>query len=121
MPGRALAAAPSRTQVASTTSYAPVSTYGAVNDGSDEIVYRPQHPVRTQPVVYTTEQPRQRDVVRQQKPESSVARSAIIIGSSAGAGAGMGAIVGGKKGALIGAAIGGGSVAMWDQVTRRKD
>ena len=50
----------------------------------------------------------------------SVAKSAIIIGSSAGAGAGVGAAVGGKKGALIGAAIGGGGAAIWDQVTRRK-
>ena len=49
----------------------------------------------------------------------SVAKSAIIIGSSAGIGAGIGAAVGGKKGALIGAAIGGGSAAIWDQVTRR--
>jgi hypothetical protein len=31
----------------------------------------------------------------------------------------VGAAVGGKKGALIGAAIGGGSAAIWDQVTRR--
>ena len=50
----------------------------------------------------------------------SVAKSAVIIGSSAGAGAGVGAAVGGKKGALIGAAIGGGGAAVWDQITRRK-
>jgi hypothetical protein len=50
----------------------------------------------------------------------SVKKSAIIIGSSAGAGAGVGAAIGGKKGALIGAAIGGGGAAIWDQVTRRK-
>ena len=50
----------------------------------------------------------------------SVAKSAIIIGSSAGAGAGVGAAVGGKKGASIGAAIGGGGATLWDQVTRRK-
>jgi hypothetical protein len=54
------------------------------------------------------------------KKTRSVAKSAIIIGSSAGAGAGVGAAVGGKKGALIGAAIGGGGAAVWDQVTRRK-
>ena len=54
------------------------------------------------------------------KKTRSVAKSAIIIGSSAGAGAGVGAAVGGKKGALIGAAIGGGGAAIWDQVTRRK-
>ena len=46
-------------------------------------------------------------------------KSAIIIGSSAGAGAGIGAAVGGKKGALIGAVIGGGGAALWDQITRR--
>jgi hypothetical protein len=116
--GRAQAAAPSRWQPAPVSSAAPA--YVAVNDGSDEIVYQPQRPVRTQPAVYTTEQPRER-VVREQRPKRSVAKSAIIIGSSAGAGAGVGAIVGGKKGALIGAAIGGGGAAIWDQVTRRKD
>jgi hypothetical protein len=50
----------------------------------------------------------------------SVKKSAIIIGSSAGAGAGVGAAIGGKKGALIGAAIGGGGATLWDQVTRRR-
>jgi hypothetical protein len=49
-----------------------------------------------------------------------VKKSAIIIGSSAGAGAGLGAVIGGKKGALIGAAIGGGGATLWDQITRRK-
>ena len=49
----------------------------------------------------------------------TVKKSAIIIGSSAGAGAGVGAAIGGKKGALIGAAIGGGGAALWDQLTRR--
>ena len=37
------------------------------------------------------------------RPKRAVKKSAIIIGSSAGAGAGIGAAVGGKKGALIGA------------------
>jgi hypothetical protein len=54
------------------------------------------------------------------KPKRSVAKSAIIIGSSAGAGAGVGALIGGKKGALIGAAVGGGGATLWDQVTRHK-
>lgn len=67
-------------------------------------------PVRTNQVVY------ERPVVKKR----SVAKSAIIIGSSAGAGAGVGAAVGGKKGALIGAAVGGGGAALWDQLTRRK-
>jgi hypothetical protein len=63
-------------------------------------------------VVYEDERP-----VRKTR---SVKKSAIIIGSSAGAGAGVGAAIGGKKGALIGAAVGGGGAALWDQITRRK-
>ncbi len=67
-------------------------------------------PIQTRQVVY-------RDVpVRRTR---TVKKSAIIIGSSAGAGAGVGAAIGGKKGALIGAAIGGGGAALWDQLTRR--
>jgi hypothetical protein len=68
-------------------------------------------PVTTRQVVYS--EPRRASQTR------SVKKSAIIIGSSAGAGAGVGAAIGGKKGALIGAAIGGGGAALWDQVTRR--
>jgi hypothetical protein len=68
-------------------------------------------PVRTRQVIYDE---------RPVRKTRSVAKSAIIIGSSAGAGAGVGAAIGGKKGALIGAAIGGGGAAVWDQVTRRK-
>jgi hypothetical protein len=49
-----------------------------------------------------------------------VKKSAIIIGSSAGAGAGLGAAIGGKKGAAIGAIIGGGGATLWDQITRHK-
>ena len=67
--------------------------------------------IRTNQVVYDE---------RPVKKTRSVAKSAIIIGSSAGAGAGVGAAVGGKKGALIGAAIGGGGATLWDQITRRK-
>ena len=68
-------------------------------------------PVRASQVVYDE---------RPVKRTRSVKKSAIIIGSSAGAGAGVGAAIGGKKGALIGAAIGGGGAAVWDQITRRK-
>ncbi len=71
-------------------------------------------PVRTRQVVYD-DRP-----VRDVKPQRSVQKSAIIIGSSAGVGAGVGAAVGGKKGALIGAVIGGGGATLWDQVTRRR-
>jgi hypothetical protein len=55
------------------------------------------------------------------RPTRSVAKSALIIGSSAGAGAGLGALIGGKKGALIGAAAAGGGATLWDQITRHKD
>jgi hypothetical protein len=72
-------------------------------------------PVRTRQVVYDDDRP-----VRIEKPQRSVKKSAIIIGSSAGVGAGVGAAVGGKKGALIGAVIGGGGATLWDQITRRK-
>ena len=72
---------------------------------------RTVRPVRTNQVVYDE---------RPARKTRSVAKSAIIIGSSAGAGAGLGAAIGGKKGALIGAAIGGGGATIWDQVTRRK-
>jgi hypothetical protein len=71
-------------------------------------------PVRARQVVYD-DRP-----VREVKPQRSVKKSAIIIGSSAGVGAGVGAAVGGKKGALIGAVIGGGGATLWDQVTRRR-
>ena len=72
-------------------------------------------PVPARQVVYDDDRP-----VRVEKPQRSVKKSAIIIGSSAGVGAGVGAAVGGKKGALIGAVIGGGGATLWDQVTRRK-
>jgi len=70
-------------------------------------------PVRARQVVYD-------DPVRVEKPQRSVKKSAIIIGSSAGVGAGIGAAAGGKKGALVGALIGGGGATLWDQLTRRK-
>jgi hypothetical protein len=77
------------------------------------VAYRPA----ARPVSYrTASAPR----VVQRRPVRSVAKSAIIIGSSAGVGAGVGGAVKGKKGALIGAAIGGGAATIWDQITRRK-
>jgi len=48
----------------------------------------------------------------------SVAKTAMIIGGSAGTGAGVGAIFGGKKGALIGAAIGGGAASIYEASKR---
>jgi hypothetical protein len=76
-------------------------------------VYRQaSQPASARRVVYAPA----RRVVR---PERSVKKSALIIGSSAGIGAGVGAAVGGRKGALIGAAVGGGGATLWDQLTRR--
>ena len=83
--------------------------YSDVPDAQVVPVSAPVRTVRTNQVVY--------EPVSKKR---SVAKSAIIIGSSAGAGAGVGAAIGGKKGALIGAAIGGGGATLWDQITRRK-
>jgi hypothetical protein len=48
----------------------------------------------------------------------SWAKTALILGGSAGTGAGVGGIVGGKKGALIGAAIGGGAASIYEATKR---
>jgi hypothetical protein len=109
----------------SPVSYQPVSYQPAAPVATRRVVQQPVYSdipdaqvvpvsnrtVRTNQVVYDE---------RPVKKSRSVAKSAIIIGSSAGVGAGVGAAVGGKKGALLGAAIGGGGATIWDQVTRRK-
>jgi hypothetical protein len=76
-----------------------------------------------QPAVQTRTAPaRERVVYREpdvrQQPKRSIAKTAMIIGGSAGTGAGIGAIAGGKKGALIGAAIGGGAASIWEATKR---
>ena len=48
------------------------------------------------------------------RPRRSWAKSALIIGGSAGTGAGIGGIVNGGKGALIGAALGGGAGTLYE-------
>jgi hypothetical protein len=61
------------------------------------------------------------DVVRYEpdaRQGRSVAKTAMVIGGSAGTGAGVGAIFGGKKGALIGAAIGGGAASIYEASKR---
>ena len=85
--------------------------------------YASPEPVRT----VAAERPQARrvssrdGVVEYRRPaKRSWQKSAVIIGSAAGAGAGVGALAKGKKGALIGAAIGGGAATVWDQVTRRQ-
>ncbi|HXH07848.1 MAG TPA: hypothetical protein VNI83_14785 [Vicinamibacterales bacterium] len=86
--------------------------------GTDARILEPAAPA-VRPAVIERRVVYERAPARRVSGGRSVAKSAIIIGSSAGIGAGIGAAVGGKKGALIGAAIGGGSAAIWDQVTRR--
>lgn len=75
-----------------------------------------------QPAVQTRTAPaRERVVYREpdvRQPKRSIAKTAMIIGGSAGTGAGIGAIAGGKKGALIGAAIGGGAASIWEATKR---
>lgn len=90
------------------------------------IVYQEPAPLATR-VRTTTPRPAARrvvygdDIVEYRRPSRRTwQKSAVIIGSAAGAGAGVGALTGGKKGALIGAAIGGGAATVWDQVTRRQ-
>ena len=74
-------------------------------------------PVPTEQIVYDDRPVR---TVRR-VPVRSAKKSAVIIGSSAGAAAGLGAVIGGKKGALIGAVLGGGGATVWDQMTRRRN
>lgn len=97
-----------RTARASQLAYEDLADTSVVPATTRSVAARP---VRTRQVVY--------DADRRPASRRSVMKSAIIIGSSAGVGAGVGAAIGGKKGALIGLAIGGGSSAVWDQVTRR--
>ena len=90
---------------------APAAYYPATV--APDIVQRPV--VRTQTV-----RPRaQRVVYREEAPQRSWKKTALVIGGSAGAGAGVGALAGGKKGALIGAAIGGGAASIYEAVKRK--
>jgi hypothetical protein len=110
-----------------------------VNDGM--AYYQPAQPMMAapqayaQPVTYVPVQTpapvqarpaarrvtyREDDTVRYEPDtkKRSIAKTAMIIGGSAGAGAGVGAIAGGKKGALIGAAIGGGAASIYEATKR---
>ena len=68
---------------------------------------------RAVPVRYVTHSPR-RTVYREARPRRNWAKTALVIGGSAGAGAGIGALAGGKKGALVGAALGGGAASLFE-------
>jgi hypothetical protein len=109
-------AAPAATAYAPRAAYAPRSVSQPVYSDLGDAQVVPVSPTSARRIPA-------RQVIYDERPvrkTRSVAKSAIIIGSSAGAGAGVGAAIGGKKGALIGAAIGGGGATIWDQVTRRK-
>jgi len=71
--------------------------------------------------VYQSAAPAQaeRVVVREEAPQRTWQKTAMIIGGSTASGAGVGAIMGGKKGALIGAAIGGGAATIYESAKRK--
>ena len=102
--------------------YAAPRTVAARNAelGDTRIIPAASYPVTTARPVPARQVVYDDRPVRVVKQGRSVAKSAVIIGSSAGIGAGVGAAIHGKKGALIGAAISGGGAAIWDQMTRRK-
>jgi len=126
-----LVAAPAATPVGYQTGFQP-ATYPPAPVGYGAAGVTPIENTRVVPATYPSAQPAvvtrstsrpvtyQRAPERVVRPKRSVAKSAVIIGSSAGIGAGVGAAVGGKKGAGIGALIGGGGAALWDQITRRQ-
>ena len=72
---------------------------------------------RAAPVRYVASSSR-RAVSRDARHRRNWARTALVIGGSAGAGAGIGALAGGKKGALAGAAIGGGAASLFEALKR---
>ena len=92
-------------------SYVPVQMPAS----AQQIVSPVRRPAATRTVY------RDRDDTVRYEPDTrkrSIAKTAMIIGGSAGAGAGVGALAGGKKGALIGAAIGGGAASIYEATKR---
>ena len=106
-------------QVTCVTRMAPMA-YAAAPYAAPAAYAQPD--IVQRPVVRTQTVRPQRVVYRQAedvKPKRSWAKTALIIGGSAGAGAGVGGLAGGKKGALIGAAIGGGAASIYEAVKRK--
>jgi hypothetical protein len=105
-------------QVTCVTRMAPTA-YAAAPYPAPAVYAQPD--IVQRPVVRTQTVRPQRVVYRQAedvKPKRSWAKTAMVIGGSAGAGAGVGGLAGGKKGALIGAAIGGGAASIYEAVKR---
>ena len=106
-------------QVTCVTRMAPTA-YAAAPYAAPAVYAQPD--IVQRPVVRTQTVRPQRVVYRQAedvKPKRSWAKTALVIGGSAGAGAGVGGLAGGKKGALIGAAIGGGAASIYEAVKRK--
>jgi hypothetical protein len=84
------------------------------------VSYLPAQQAPARPAARRVSYREQGDTVRYEPDtkKRSIAKTAMIIGGSAGAGAGVGAIAGGKKGALIGAAIGGGAASIYEATKR---
>jgi hypothetical protein len=90
--------------------YVSQPMYPAAPAAAPAVQRRPAANRAAERVVYVD---REEDVRRR-----SWAKTALILGGSAGTGAGIGAIAGGKKGALIGAAIGGGAASIYEATKR---
>ncbi|HEY7497361.1 MAG TPA: hypothetical protein VH740_02545 [Vicinamibacterales bacterium] len=97
--------------------YRTVRAQTVPDDLGDARVVTTERPVTTARAIPARQVVYRDEVAR---PKRTVAKSAVIIGSTAGAGAGVGALIGGKKGAVIGAVAGAGGATLWDQITRRQ-
>ena len=106
---------PAQPMMAAPMAYAQPISYVPVQQAPAPQVVAPARPAARR-VTYRE----QGDTVRYEPDtkKRSIAKTAMIIGGSAGAGAGVGAIAGGKKGALIGAAIGGGAASIYEATKR---
>jgi hypothetical protein len=106
---------PAQSMMAAPGAYAQPISYVPVQQAPS-----PQVVAAARPAARRVTYREQGDTVRYEPDtkKRSIAKTAMIIGGSAGAGAGVGAMAGGKKGALIGAAIGGGAASIYEATKR---
>ena len=97
-------------------SYMPVAYQPAAGQPSSDLVQLDA--VRAVPVRYVSREPVRERVVYREGRHRNWAKTALVIGGSAGAGAGVGALAGGQKGALVGAALGGGVASLFEALKR---